>query len=85
MVASTCRDTSADAESVYRHVLSRLDAGRKAEMVFELSDNVRAATETGVRLRHPEYDARQVRLAATRLAIGDQLFRLAFPNEDVQP
>jgi hypothetical protein len=85
MVATRSRDTSADADAVYRQVLGRMDASRKAQMVFELSDNVRAATEAGIRLRHPEYNDRQIRLAATRLAIGEELFRLAFPNEDVRP
>jgi hypothetical protein len=85
MVATRSRDTSADAEAVYRQVLGRMDASRKAEMVFELSENLRSVVETGVRLRHPEYDARQIKLAAIRLAIGDEQFRLAFPNEDVRP
>jgi hypothetical protein len=78
-------DTTLDAEAMHRQVLRRLGVSGRARMVFELSDGVRAASEAGVRLRHPEYDARQVRLAAIRLSIGDRLFRLAFPHQDVQP
>ena len=54
-------------------------------MALDLSNSLRSLTETGVRMRHPEYDGRQVRLAAIRLAIGEKLFRAAFPGEDVWP
>jgi hypothetical protein len=54
-------------------------------MTFDLSDSLRELLATGVRMRHPDYDSRQVRLAATRLAIGEQLFRAAFPDQDVRP
>ncbi len=43
-------------------------------MTFELSDNLRAITEAGIRHRHPEYDEEQVRLALIRAVLGDKLF-----------
>ena len=39
----------------------------------------------GVRRRHPDYDDRRVRLAAIKLAIGADLFKLVYPGEDVEP
>ena len=43
-------------------------------MTFELSDNLRAITEAGIRHRHPDYDEEQVRLALIRTMLGDELF-----------
>jgi hypothetical protein len=57
----------------------------RVKMTFELSNNLRAVVEAGVRHRHPDYNARQVRLAAFRLTISAELFKLAFPGEDVEP
>lgn len=57
----------------------------RVRMTFELNDNLRSISEAGVRHRHPDYDDRQVRLAATKLAIGADLFNLVYPNEDVKP
>ena len=59
-------------------------AGRAA-MAFELSDNLRAITESGVRMRHPDYTDDMVRLAAIRLAIGERLFREAYPGIEIKP
>jgi hypothetical protein len=39
----------------------------------------------GVRSRHPEYTPRQVELAVIRMMVGDDLFRRAYPGEDVRP
>jgi hypothetical protein len=78
-------DTLPEAARVHLQVLKRLGPERRARMTFDLSDSLRELLATGVRMRHPDYDSRQVRLAATRLAIGEQLFRAAFPDQDVRP
>jgi hypothetical protein len=57
----------------------------RVKMTFELSKNLRAITEAGVRHRHPDYDDRRVRLAAFKLAIGSELFSQAFPSENIEP
>jgi hypothetical protein len=38
----------------------------------------RAITFENIRARHPEYDARQARMALYRLLVGDELFRRAW-------
>jgi hypothetical protein len=77
-------DTLPEAARVHLQVLKRLGPEGRARMTFDLSDSLRELLATGVRMRHPEYDSRQVRLAVTRLAIGEQLFRAAFPGQDVR-
>jgi hypothetical protein len=54
-------------------------------MTFELNNSLRSISEAGVRHRHPEYDERRVQLAAIKLAIGADLFKLVYPGEDVDP
>jgi hypothetical protein len=59
-------------------------AGRLA-IAFALSEAQRAISEENVRLRHPDYDDREVRLAAFKLVIGPKLFREVYPSVDVEP
>lgn len=79
------RDTSMEALRVHVDVLRRLGVDGRTRLTFALCESLRRTVEAGVRHRHPEYDDRTVRLAATRLAIGDRLFRVAFPGVDVAP
>jgi hypothetical protein len=44
-------------------------------MAFELSDNLKSIVESGVRLRHPDYDEAKVRQQVLRLMIGESLFQ----------
>ena len=44
----------------------------------------RSITESGVRQRHPDYDENMVRLAAIRIAIGEDLFRQAYPDVEIE-
>jgi hypothetical protein len=53
----------------------------RARMTFELSDNVRAVTEAGIRHRHPEYDDRRVRLELIRTVLGPELFARWYSDE----
>lgn len=78
-------DTLPEAAEVHLQVLKRLGPGHRARMAFELSNSLRELSAAGVRMRHPEYDDRKVRLAVIRLAVGEALFRAAFPSEDVRP
>ncbi len=67
-------DTTIEAFKVQVAALRRLGLEGRARMTFELSDNLRAVTEAGIRHRHPEYDKEQVRLALIRTMLGDKLF-----------
>ena len=79
------RDTTPGSLRAQVDALRRMGLSGRARVTFELCDGLRRTVEAGVRHRHPEYDDRTVRLAATRLAIGDDLFRLVFPGVDVKP
>ena len=74
------RDTTPEAARVRFSILRKLDPSRRAEMAFELSDGLRGVVESGIRRRHPDYDDARIRLAALRLAIGDELFSKAYPG-----
>jgi hypothetical protein len=66
-------------------VLRNIGFDGRVRMTFQLNNSLRRISEAGVRHRHPDYDDRRVRLAATKLAIGADLFRLVYPGEDVEP
>ena len=53
-------------------------------MTFELSDGVRSIVESGIRQRHPDYDAEMVRLAALRASIGERLFLRSYPELELR-
>ena len=53
-------------------------------MAIELSDGLRSIIESGIRQRHPDYDENMVRLAALRIAIGEELFHQAYPDVEVE-
>ncbi|HIJ70749.1 MAG TPA: hypothetical protein HPP87_05215 [Planctomycetes bacterium] len=78
-------DTSLNSANVQDDVLRKMDVRQRAEMTFELNDNVRAAVEAGVRSRHPEYDDKMVVMAVTKLMIGDSLFKEAFGDIELEP
>jgi hypothetical protein len=44
-------------------------------LTFQLSKNLRSISESGIRLHHPEYDERQVRIAAAQRTLGWELAR----------
>jgi hypothetical protein len=78
-------DTSLEAARVYFEVLRRIGPAGRGQRTAELNDGLRAVTESGVRQRHPDYTEEEVRLAVLRLAVGEELFRQAFPQTDVKP
>jgi hypothetical protein len=53
-------------------------------MAFDMSDELRRYVERGVRDRHPEYDDREVTLATSRIWLGDELFRCAYPSVEIE-
>ena len=78
------RDTTLEAARIQFSVLRKIGNVERANMAIELSDGLRATVESGIRQRHPEYDDNMVRLAALRLAIGEQLFRQVYPDIKVK-
>ena len=78
------RDTTLEAIRIRFSILRKIGFAGRANVAIELSDGLRATIQSGVRQRHPEYNDNMVRLAALRLAIGEQLFHQAYPDIKVK-
>ena len=76
-------DTAKDSATIQFEVLKKMDINARAKMTFELSDNLRSIIESGIQQRHPDYTQNQIKLAALRLTIGDDLFDQAFGGCEV--
>jgi hypothetical protein len=76
-------DTTIDAAVRQLEVLRKLSTAERAEMTFQLCDDLRRIAEAGVRYRHPDYDRQAVRRAVLFLTLGPTLFREAFGNIDI--
>jgi hypothetical protein len=72
------RDTSAEAAAAQIEVYRRMTPGARLRVALELTELSRRLLAAGVRRRHPEYDADEVRLATIRLWIGAELYRQAY-------
>jgi len=78
-------DTTADAAARQIETLRAIGTTRRAEMTFQLSDNLRAITEAGIRYRHPDYTDRQVVQAVLRLTLEKDVFEQVFPGCEILP
>ena len=78
------RDTTLEVIRIRFSILRKMGLTGRANMVFELSDGLRMIIESGVRQRHPDYDDNMVRLAALRMAIGEELFHQFYPDIKVR-
>jgi len=78
-----CRpaDTSEEAERLQLEIWRAMSADQKLRLVFEWSDLARATFEAGIRERHPDYTADEVRMARIRHELGDELFQRVYPGE----
>lgn len=81
----TFDDTTPEAWAVQYRALRRIGLAGRMAMTFELSDNMRAMVEAGVRYRHPDWDQPAVEREVLRLMIGDDLFREVFAEDRRRP
>ena len=79
------RDTTPAAQRMYFETLRKMPGVQRVQMAFQLSNDMRARLEAGVRFRHSDYDEEQVRLATVRLMLGQSLFKKVFPGCEVIP
>ena len=77
------KDTTLAAARMQFAILRKIGMEGRARMAIGLSDGLRSIIESGVRQRHPDYDENMVRLAALRIAIGEELFRQAYPDVEI--
>ena len=76
-------DTSQAAESKQIETLRKMGLSGRVELTFQLCDNLRQITRSGIRHRHPEYTEQQVTQAYLRLILEPELFEQVFPNCEI--
>jgi hypothetical protein len=74
-------DTTPEAHAVQIAIYRRIGPEGRLALALRMSDDVRAITRSGIRMRHPEYSEDQVDQALRRLLLGDELFRRAYPGQ----
>ena len=74
-------DTDPEAYAVQTDAYRRMGGPARSAIAFRLTDMARRNTVGGIRRRHPEYDAAQVRSELCRLRLGDALWRLLQRDE----
>jgi hypothetical protein len=77
-------DTTPEAARVQLEAYRRMSSARRLELAFQMSDALRRMVVEGVRQRHAEYSADQVRLAVARLSLGEELFAKVYPGVAIE-
>jgi hypothetical protein len=77
------RDTSRNAFWVHCAALRKLGTSGRLRLAFDLTEQVWKTAEAGIRRRHPEFSDEQVRLALIKMRLGDELFRIGYPEREV--
>jgi hypothetical protein len=73
-------DTTPEAAQVQVEIYRRMPPAKRLRLVLALSDSLRAVVAAGVRNRHPEFNAQEVKLSVARLTLGEPLFRKVYPD-----
>lgn len=73
-------DTAREAEQVYIATLRRMSPEARLAQAFGLVALTRVLVERGIATRHPDYSPDEVSLAASRISLGDDLFRRVYPR-----
>jgi hypothetical protein len=63
-------DTSMAALERQRETFRRMTPGERLAVAAEMSDEIRAVTEAGIRQRHPDYSDAQVRAELVGILLG---------------
>jgi len=71
---SIFNDTTLEAARVQFKIFCQMGNEGRAEMTFQLCEELRAILESGIRSRNPEYDDDEVRLELFHLTLGEELF-----------
>jgi hypothetical protein len=74
-------DTSEDVWKRQMQAIAERSVEERFDEWQQLNEAVAHMEADGIRRRHPDYDDRQVLLAAARLRYGDDLVRAAWPGD----
>ncbi|TAK56059.1 MAG: hypothetical protein EPO24_11560 [Bacteroidetes bacterium] len=79
-------DTTPEAYELQLQIFKKMTPEERLQQAIELTQTCRRLMATGVKMRHPDYNDEQTRLAVIRLQLGDELFIKAYPNaKDILP
>lgn len=78
------QDTTLEAFRYQVEVFRRLGREGRSRLMEAWCRGLRLTVEAGVRMRHPDYDDRQVKLAVIRLTAGDEVFRKLLPGVEIE-
>lgn len=79
-------DTTPEADQLQVEIFRRMGPEKRLQAGIALSQLCRTLLREGVRMRHPEYDEREVTLAVIRLMLPEDLFLAAYPEgRDIRP
>lgn len=67
-------DTSQDAAQKQMEIFRTMDMNTKAEITFQLSENLRQIVIDGIRHRHPEYSQKQIVREILAMTLDKNLF-----------
>ncbi len=73
-------DSSREAHQIQIRVWQQMTGSARVELAARMSSEARDVSQAGIRDRHPEYNAEQVRFALYRMILGDELFSAAWPH-----
>lgn len=76
-------DTSPEAWAAQLAMLRSMSGGQRVEIAFRLTRLAREASRSGIRARHPDYGADEVRRAFFRMLHGDALTRSVWPDREL--
>ena len=77
-------DTSPEAAQVQLEVWRSMSGEKRLRLALEWSSFIRRIAIDGCRVRHPDYDERQLKLAWLRKTMGDGPFFALFPDDRVE-
>ena len=78
MAKTLARDTSPEAEAALLEVLSRSPAWRKFQMVEESNRLTKSMVASGIRARHADLSAQQIRYKLFEAMLGAELAAAAY-------
>ena len=76
-------DTQVNSAIKQFDILKNMDTNARAEMTFQLSDNLRLIVEAGIHQRHPGYNPDEIKQAALSLVVDRNLLSQAFLGHEV--
>ena len=79
------RDTTLEAARMQFAIFRKMRPADRARLAIELSEMIRATLEESIRHGHPEYTDQEIKLAASRIIVGEASIRKAYSGVEVKP